>query len=333
MPILKFLYELDEHSYLDFVAKKLESPLLIDKLSITTPRNCIDVLKRQFTWDSAISLICADLDLMHQYTNERIIFNCGMGGGVTSGHFRQEEASLREPPFNMVLEEEVWQCFNKKLPMEIVAQKTFGLDELDLKLRDACSPRNNFFIELGAYDGITQSNSLLFERKGFECLLIEPSPVAFPKLCDNRPISLKENVACTSSSEIKTVEIHELGLMSIGDEIAQDSAERDSWYARAQSFMDHEPFKYQQTATTLTKLISKYGFQGVGILSLDVEGAELNVLRGLDFELFEVEYLCIEMQKADPDGEQRVHSFLERKGFTSRMIQERKFTKDILFYR
>jgi FkbM family methyltransferase len=332
LPILKFLYALDEHSYLDFIAKKLEDQSLIDKLSITPPRNCIDVLKKQFTWDSAISLICADLNLLHQYTNERIIFNCGMGGGTTSGHFRQEESCLREPPFNMILEEEVWQCFNKQLPMEIVAQKTFGLDGLDLKLREACSPRSSFFIELGAYDGVTQSNSLLFERKGFKCLLIEPSPVAFPKLCANRPTSINENVACTSSPNIKKVEIHELGLMSIGDELVQGSAERDSWYSRAQSFMDHEPFRYEQSATTLSQLISKHGFQGVGILSLDVEGAELEVLKGLDFELFEIEYLCIEMQKADPDGEQKIHRFLESKGLSFRVLQDRKFTKDVLFY-
>jgi len=37
------------------------------------------------------------------------VFNCGIGAG--SGHFDAEEARFREPPFNMIAPDEVWEVF------------------------------------------------------------------------------------------------------------------------------------------------------------------------------------------------------------------------------
>ena len=49
------------------------------------------------------------------------------------------------------------------------------------------------FVEIGAYDGVTLSNTLLFERHlGWSGLCIEPLPSAFEKLRTNRSRGLRE---------------------------------------------------------------------------------------------------------------------------------------------
>lgn len=68
--------------------------------------------------------------------------------------------------------------------------ESVALDELDLKLRKYISYDNGIFLEVGANDGIRQSNTYIYEKEyGWKGILIEPS-IWFNKLKDNRPNSI-----------------------------------------------------------------------------------------------------------------------------------------------
>ena len=55
--------------------------------------------------------------------------------------------------------------------------KYTGLDQLDRKLEKYVDYDYGYFVELGANDGVTQSNSLYFEKyRKWRGLLVEPSP-------------------------------------------------------------------------------------------------------------------------------------------------------------
>ena len=331
LPILTFLYQLDEKSYLDFVNKKLFGGNLEKLLDITPPRNCVNVMRQQFSWDSAVSLICADLGLRHKPTSERAIFNCGLGNGVLSGHFREESPGLRKAPYNMVMADEVWQLFHRNIPLTVASKDSFGLDGLDHKLFNAIAPEQKIVVELGAFDGITQSNSLLFERNGYRCLLIEPSPLAFEKLVLNRPISILENLACCSFDGPFELEIEDLGLMSMSSYSQLNDSELSVWRERAKQFIDFEPYVYKQKALPLSRLLEKHSISGVGLLSLDVEGYELQVLSGIDFKKSKIEYICLEVLKDNQSNERQVVEFLGAMGYEGSVINERNYTKDVLF--
>ena len=48
--------------------------------------------------------------------------------------------------------------------------------------------RDGYFIELGASDGITLSNTYLLEKEfGWKGICAEPVPVKYEALCKNRP--------------------------------------------------------------------------------------------------------------------------------------------------
>lgn len=50
------------------------------------------------------------------------------------------------------------------------------------------------------------------------------------------------------------------------------------------------------SSTTLTRLADVYGIEGVNLLNIDVEGANLDVLRGADMILPDIDYIYIEVQ-------------------------------------
>ena len=65
-------------------------------------------------------------------------------------------------------------------------RKFFGLHEIDKLMLEFINYDNGFFIEVGANDGINQSNTLHFERfKRWKGILIEPNCLilAFPFFC------------------------------------------------------------------------------------------------------------------------------------------------------
>ena len=58
--------------------------------------------------------------------------------------------------------------------------KSFSINGLDRKLEKYLNKQNGFYVELGANDGIAQSNSLYFELyKNWRGVLVEPSPKEF----------------------------------------------------------------------------------------------------------------------------------------------------------
>ena len=79
---------------------------------------------------------------------------------------------------------------------------SFGLEGLDWKAIDIITSESKYFIELGANDGVTQSNTLALETYcGWRGLLIEPIEETFFELARNRN-SRRNTVlraACVSS--------------------------------------------------------------------------------------------------------------------------------------
>jgi len=170
-------------------------------------------------------------------------------------------------------------------------------------------------IELGANDGITQANTAHFEKyKGWNGLLIEPIPSKFLECVRNR--SDKNHFVCGAcvgfDYKEQFVELIYSDLMTISKELSG----RDDAEAHAQKGLNvmksHETnFTFGAKAYTLTSLLKEAKApQTVDLLSLDVEGAELEVLKGLDFEAYTFKYMLIECW--DKDG---ITAFLEEKGY------------------
>lgn len=77
-------------------------------------------------------------------------------------------------------------------------------------------------------------------------------------------------------------------------------------------------------ATTMTRALETAGAPGwIGLLSLDVEGAELQVLQGIDFEKYRFDWMLIESKNI-----KSLTTFLDIHGFA---LQEKLSVHDYLF--
>ncbi len=136
LPILaeiKRCFAMSEPDFLWWVRQSL-TPEVIKRLDVTPGRNCVPVITSFFCWDGCTCLITAMRGLVHKKTRKRVIYNCGMGGDST--HFQQNDR-FRQPPFNMISPEEVWDYFHilekspeNSSPAVITNHLTSGEDEL-----------------------------------------------------------------------------------------------------------------------------------------------------------------------------------------------------------
>jgi FkbM family methyltransferase len=179
-------------------------------------------------------------------------------------------------------------------------RRSFSLNQLDVKLEPYLGFDNGFFIEVGANDGVSQSNSLYFEiYKNWRGLLIEAIPELFEKCKNNRPNNIVENYALVPFNyPEKFVDMQYCNLMSFvkGAMPSDVAANHLKVGCKIQNI---ETYPLKVTAITLTELLDKHHISNIDLFSLDVEGFELSVLKGIDFDKYKPKFMVIEVRNRD----------------------------------
>lgn len=193
----------------------------------------------------------------------------------------------------------------------------FALNHLDRKLEKYVDYDDGFFVELGANDGIAQSNSLYFElNRGWKGVLIEPSPNKF--LACNLNRSPKNHIFCNAcvgfEYEKNYLDITYGNLMSIAKNLDLDLPDKHQHIENSKKFLrSTEPsFDFGSIAIPLTTLLDKSKAPSlIDFISLDVEGAELEVLRGINFHKYNFKFMLIEARNPE-----LIDKFLSAQGYS-----------------
>jgi len=183
----------------------------------------------------------------------------------------------------------------------------FGEDRLLDKMFQG-KPRG-FCIEVGANNGVDGSTTLHFEELGWDCILVEPNPDLCRQLRARRKARLFE---CAASSTSGTAVLH----------IASGSEQSHAVSALGDAQKPAEILKEHGFQTNPTEVVTRrmddileeaQSTAGIDFISIDVEGHELELLKGFSLDRWRPSILIVEDNA--PLGESGVRDYLKGQGY------------------
>lgn len=146
---------------------------------------------------------------------------------------------------------------------------------------------------------------MYFERyRNWKGVLVEPTPNKYLECISNRSKFSKIYCnACVSFEYTeKFVEIIYSNLMTTPTGLKSDITDPESHAIAGTQYLNNNEviFNFGSIAITLNQLLLNSNAPNlIDLLSLDVEGAELEVLNGIDHNKFKFKFICIETRSFD----------------------------------
>lgn len=176
-----------------------------------------------------------------------------------------------------------------------------SLNNIDQKLGKYLNYQNGVFIEVGGNDGYKQSNTYYYERfQGWTGILVEGIPELYQKCVRERPKSKVFNCALVEHNfpeAYVTMKYANPMSLVVGAQKSQEAEENhlQKWVEHQKKVQkDSKSYEIQVPTRTLTSILDECQIKEIDLFSLDVEGYELNVLKGLDFNKYKPKYMLIE---------------------------------------
>lgn len=175
--------------------------------------------------------------------------------------------------------------------------------------------RNGVFLDIGAHDGETLSNSLFFEEElGWSGICFEPIPEIFEKLkqrrkciCINAPVYNKK----TSVNFLKNNGYTEMlsGILETYDSNhKQRITDENKQYGG-------ESETIQLETVLLNDVLEEYDIKTIDYLSIDTEGSEFEILSSIDYEKYNINVISVEVNYPTSTEAINIEEFLSKKEF------------------
>ena len=179
------------------------------------------------------------------------------------------------------------------------------------------------FVDIGANDGITLSNTYLLETMGWNGIAVEPIPTVYEKLAKNRQcITVNGCIAPkTGKDHFRVITGYSEMLSGLVDEYDPKHLERieNELDSHGGDFNDIEVNCYN-----FNELLESNGISQVDYLNIDVEGVEYKILNSIDFDRIQVSIIGVENNYLDTT----IPKLLMGKGFEFHSIVGDEFYRN-----
>lgn len=146
---------------------------------------------------------------------------------------------------------------------------------------------NGFYVDVGANDPTVDSVTKAFYKRGWRGINIEPVQQYYERLCDERPDDINLPVAVANEEgDLTFYEIAETGLSTLDRATAEKHCQ-SGWAVTERKV----------SVVTLNQILEQYVKGLIHFLKIDVEGAEKQVLQGLDLSRWRPWIIVIEATK------------------------------------
>ncbi len=171
--------------------------------------------------------------------------------------------------------------------------------------------KNQFFIDIGANDGVSFSNSCFFEKTlGWRGVCVEPIPEIFKKLQINRNCILENACISNENGELSFTRVKGYGEMLSGITDQYDPAHK---IRIKETIKEHggEIEHIIVKSISLKSLIKKHNIMRIDFVSIDTEGNEWQIISSFPFDIIKPKIFLVENNYNDT----RIHNFLVSKGY------------------
>lgn len=185
-----------------------------------------------------------------------------------------------------------------------IKQDLFALLESDFK-------KEGFFVEFGATNGITLSNTHLLEKEfNWNGILAEPARKWHEDLKKNRNCHIETD--CVWRESVSSLEFIE---SSIGELSTLSNFKSSGEHEKAR----RDSVKYQVNTISLNDLLDKYKAPEVmDYLSIDTEGSEFEILSQFDFQRYKFRVICCE--HAYTPTREKIYKLLSEHGYQRKYL-------------
>lgn len=176
-------------------------------------------------------------------------------------------------------------------------------------LHETAEKRGGYFVEFGATDGVSLSNTCLLEQEyGWTGILAEPNPVWHERLRANRRCAVAHECVAARDGETVTflaTDQPELGTMA--------AFAPDDTHAGARQKATSIDVK----TISLNALLAQHGApREIDFMSIDTEGSELDILEAFDFTAHDVRLFAIEHNATEAEG--KLDALMAKHGYVRR---------------
>lgn len=185
--------------------------------------------------------------------------------------------------------------------------ETFSAEAQDLwVLFESDSKRNGFFVEFGATNGRSISNTYLLEKSfGWTGIVAEPNPIWHE--------ALKTNRKCLVDTRCVYVETGELVKFSATANADIGTITKFKDGDRNKKFRTNAAEINVETVSLRDLLIQSGAPKVIDYLSIDTEGSELDILSSFDFDEFKIKKITVEHNLSKL--RKPLHELLSAKGY------------------
>ncbi|MCH9620733.1 MAG: hypothetical protein S4CHLAM20_01340 [Chlamydiia bacterium] len=164
--------------------------------------------------------------------------------------------------------------------------------------------KKGFFIDIGAHEGVFNSNSYYFEKLGWDGICFEPDPRSFAELKKVRNCILY-NFAVGSEEKVENFIQHPCSFVS-GLDRTYEKQHRKVFRVK-----DGSRYFIPVQVVRLNDILKKHGIKHVDFLSIDTEGAEEDIIASIDFDEVYFDVIVLENNYFNPFFKK----YLDEKGF------------------
>jgi len=189
----------------------------------------------------------------------------------------------------------------------LVKKKTYAMEGEDLEIvKILKNIKNGFYVDAGGYHPLDINNTHLLYKKNWRGINIDLSEFSIDLFNFMRPDDININVAVANNDDYVTFFYQKK--LSLLTTIKKNIADQ-----RMQGLIKEQQIKSNKLTTILNN--TKYKNKKIDFLNIDIEGADFEALKSLDFETYRPKLVCVEIYDENIDSS-NINIFLKNLNYT-----------------